>query len=71
MNLNIEVTRKVKQRLLRVQERIGASSMTEVFRRALATYDTLTEYAGKGYEIQLHPGEGGGEIKILLLGDTP
>jgi len=67
-NLNLEVSAKVKQRLLAVQERVGAASMTEVFRRALATYDTLTKYAEEGYQVELHPGDGGeGRIKILLL----
>jgi hypothetical protein len=64
--LTLEVSVPVRERLEELRDRIGADSLTEVIRRALALYDTvLTESVEHGRRLVLKD-DAGGELEVLL-----
>ncbi|MCP4550401.1 MAG: ribbon-helix-helix protein, CopG family [bacterium] len=65
--LNLEVTRSVRERLNRLLDLCEAESLTEVIRRALATYEALLEQQASGSEIVIRPKDGGGKERVLLV----
>jgi hypothetical protein len=67
IRLNLDLSPEVKAQLETVQSRTGATSLTEVIRRALATYDFLTERTNKGWQIVLRHEKKGGTTRVGKL----
>lgn len=51
--LNLDFSPAVEERLRRLKMKTDASSFTEVFRRALAVYELMTDYHKEGFQIIL------------------
>jgi hypothetical protein len=58
IRLNLAVTLGVKERIERLQEASDGASMTEVIRRALATYETLLEVQAEGGQLVIETPSG-------------
>lgn len=56
--LNLSMPMKTEQMITDIQRRIGAESMTEVFRRALALFDVVTAKEEEGGRFYVHYGDG-------------
>ncbi len=53
VRLNLAIAPEVKERLDALQARTHADSMAEVFRRALAVYDTLLSKHEQGWRVEV------------------
>lgn len=65
VRLNLEVKPTVRDRLERLKDSTEAESLTEVIRRALATYETLVEMSPDKHKIVLRLADGE-EVTLLL-----
>jgi hypothetical protein len=66
VRLNVDVSRSVREQIGRLQDRSGAASLSEVFRRALALYDCFTEFKSGGWEVVFrHPKLGEKTLKVI------
>lgn len=63
--INLEISPTAKQRIQRLREVTDAHSLSEVVRRALATYDTLVQERSRGGRIVVVL-EDGSEKELLL-----
>ena len=64
IRLNLEVDPKIRERILELQTKTGAESITEVIRRSLVCYESLVEIKSKGNLILR---EGDSETKLLFV----
>jgi len=62
---NLELTPQAKAQLDELQARTGAASLSEVIRKALATYDALCQQKSEGWEVMLK--KKGAEKTVILL----
>ncbi|MDC3955182.1 hypothetical protein [Polyangium jinanense] len=67
VRLNLEVPKRVRERLERVQEMSEADSLTEVIRRALTLYDALLTTAREDKGKLLVRYEDGSERELMLV----
>ena len=65
VRLNLNMTSTAMDRLDRLVRRSEAENMTEVIRRALATYETLLEYRDRDGRIVFR-GRDGTEYELLV-----
>jgi hypothetical protein len=66
VRVNFELTPALKESLVSLQERTNSQSITEVFRRALALLDMVTEHHEKGGHLILRHKDGQ-EEKVRLI----
>ena len=65
VRLNFQVATAVRDRLEALRQRSGADTLTEVVRRALATYELLLDYYGTGGTLIIRDADGA-EKELLL-----
>lgn len=66
VRLNLELSCQVHEQMQTLQKRSGATSLTEVIRRALALYDVITEHLSDGGRIILRH-KNGDEENVRLV----
>ena len=66
VRLNLAVSPRVKQRIERLQEATDGASITEVLRRALATYEELIAIRDEGSRLVIETPTGERERLRLL-----
>ena len=66
VRLNLDLTQQVKSRIENLRDSTEAESLSEVIRRALASYEMLCEAHASGKKIIVR-GEDGEESQVLLL----
>lgn len=66
VRINLEVAPAVRDRLERLRGDTGAESLTEVIRRALAVYETLTMISNGRATIVVRDAKGG-EVPLILV----
>jgi hypothetical protein len=64
--INLEVTPEYKQTLVDLKNKTGASSIVEVFKRAIAVFATLQQESATGSSIIIRR-QDGAEERILFL----
>jgi hypothetical protein len=64
--INLEVSQEYKQTLVNLKNKTGASSIVEVFKRAIAVFVTLQRESAKGSSIVIRK-QDGTEERILFL----
>jgi hypothetical protein len=64
--LNLELDPAVRRSLDDLQEKSGASSLTEAIRRALALYDMVIDHSARGGKLILRDAEGQDEVVRIL-----
>ena len=63
--LTLEVSASVRARMNRLRDRSDATSITEVLRRALATYEVLLDTNDAGHDIIVRSPEGDSRLVLL------
>ena len=66
VRLNLEIKPQVRKRLDRLRDNTDAETITEVFRRALAVYETLIELSSGASKIVIRQSDGS-EIDLILI----
>ena len=66
IRLNLDYPSVIHQKMLIVQQRSHAASITEMLRRAVALYDLITEHISEGGEVILR-NDKGDEEKLRIL----
>lgn len=64
--LNLDILPAVKDQIVIVQKRLGAATMTEVIRRALALIDLASEHRAEGGKLIFRHADGTDEILKLI-----
>jgi len=67
--LTLEVSAPVRERMEALQDHLGADSLTEVIRRAVAILDTLITERDRGKQLVLRDQRTGREQELLLARD--
>ena len=65
--LNLDVLRTVRDRIVRLRDITGATSITEVIRRSLAVYEVLVDARLTGKTIILRDSEGDERELLIVL----
>lgn len=64
--LNLQIPKVVKDQLSELEEKSGATSLTEVIRRSLSFYDVLIDHVNEGGEV-IFVRKDGTEEKLRIL----
>lgn len=66
VRINLEIDSDVREAMAELQQKSGATSVTEVIRRALAVYDLITDHTMHGGKLILRNSDGEDEqLRIL------
>lgn len=66
VRLNLEIAKRVRDRLERLKHTSGADSLTEVIRRALTVYDVLLQVGEEGSKLVVHHRDGSKETLRIV-----